>query len=146
MPSLTEIEGIGPSLAAACAKSNFRTFAKIAAASPSELSKVPGISEKGASQIIASAKSLLPKPQLPTTTDKNKKLPVGPVKIRTQSTAKPALKNSTKEKKMSEKEVKDKVKKLKKKIKTLKAEKKKVLAKDSKKSKKSKTKKSSKKK
>ena len=62
MPSLIEIEGVGPSLAAACVQKNYRTIAKIAAATPKGLATVPGISEKSAPEIIASAKSLLPKP------------------------------------------------------------------------------------
>lgn len=135
MPSLTEIEGIGPSLAAACVKSNFRTIAKVAAAKPSELSKVPGISEKGARQIIVSAKALVPIPSIPTNTVKKKNPPVGLVKTETKPTAKRAPKKSNEEKKMSAKEVKDKIKTLKKKIKTLKAKKKKILVKESKKSK-----------
>ena len=114
MPSLTEIEGIGPSLAAACVKNNFRTIAKIAAAKPSELSTVPGISEKGASQIIVSAKSLLPKTRILTTRIKNKRRAVGPMKIGTKALAAQAPKKSSdKEKKMSAKDVKAKIKKLK---------------------------------
>jgi Holliday junction resolvasome RuvABC DNA-binding subunit len=145
MPSLTEIEGIGPSLAAACVKNNFRTIAKIAAAKPIELSIVPGISAKSASQIIASAKSLLPQPRILTT--KNKHRAVAPVKVGQKATAIQAPKKpSDKEKKMSVKDVKEKIKKLKKKIRNLKAEKKKILASESKKSKKKKARKSKKKK
>ncbi len=145
MPSLTEIEGIGPSLAAACVKNNYRTIAKIAAAKPGELSTVPGISEKSAGQIIVSAKSLMPKPRIPATATKNKLRAVGPVKIRTKAVAaRVPKKSSEKEEKMSAKDVKAKIKKLKKKIKNLKAEKKKILAKENKKSKKKKAKKSKK--
>lgn len=137
MPSLTEIDGVGPSLAAAFVKSNYRTIAKIAAANPSELSKVPGISEKRAAQIISSAKSLLPKPR---NTMKTKQRAVAPVKTRAKAAApKPPKQSSNKEKKMSKKDVKEKVKKLKKKIKSLKTEKKELLAKESKKSKKKKS-------
>jgi hypothetical protein len=147
MPSLTDIEGIGPSLAAACVKSNFRTIAKIAAAKTSELSTVPGISEKGASQIIVSAKSLLSKSQISTTKTKNKRRAVGPAKIGGKAVASQLSRKSLdREKVMSAKEVKAKIKKLRKKIKNLKADKKKILAKESKKSKKEKSKKSSKKK
>ncbi len=147
MPSLTEIEGIGPTLAAACVKNNFRTIAKIAATKPIELSTVPGISVKSASQIIDSAKSLLPEPRILTAMTKKKQRAVAPVKTGTKTTAiQVSKKSSDKEKKMSAKEVKQKVKKLKKKIKNLKAEKKKILAIESKKSKKKKAKKSSKKK
>lgn len=137
MPSLTEIDGVGPSLAAACVKNNYRTIAKIAAAKPGELSTVPGISQKGAAQIISSAKSLLPPPRI---TVKTKKRTVGPMKTGTSVVApKPSKQSSKKEKKMSKKDVKAKVKKLKKKIKNLKAEKKEILAKESKKSKKKKS-------
>ncbi len=147
MPSLTEIEGVGPSLAAACVKSNYRTIAKIAAAKPSELSKVPGISEKSAAQIIGSAKSLLPPPRTPSAKAKPKQRAVAPVKFETKAvTAQNPKLPSDKEKKMSKKDVKATVKKLKKKIKNLKAKKKEILAKESKKSKKKNTKKSNKKK
>jgi hypothetical protein len=161
MASLTEIEGIGPSLAAACVKNNFRSIAKIAAAKPNELSAVPGISEKGADTIIASAKSLLPKPRIPKTTTKKKQRAVAPVKVEKKTVAakstkkstdktkgkpdrksakKSSVKSSIKEKKMAAVEGKKKIKKLKKKIKKLKAEKKEILAKESKKSKKVKAK------
>lgn len=137
MPSLTEIDGVGPSLAAACVKNNYRTIAKIAAAKPSELSKVPGISEKRAAQIISSAKSLLPKPRKAV---KAKQRTVGPVKTGPKAAAPNRPKQSSKkEKKMSKKDVKAKVKKLKKKIKNLKTEKKELLAKENKKSKKKKS-------
>tara|TARA_R110000787_G_scaffold181008_3_gene293131 strand:- start:66342 stop:66776 length:435 start_codon:yes stop_codon:yes gene_type:complete len=140
MPSLTEIEGIGPSLAAVCVKNNYRTIAKIAAAKPDELSALPGISEKRAAQIIGSAKSLLPSPRIPTTAAKNRQRAVGPVKIGTKAVAVQAPKKSLdEEEKMSKKEVKANIKKLKKKIKDLKAKKKKVLAKESKNSKKKKS-------
>ena len=59
MTSLTDIDGIGPSLAAAFVKSKYLTIANVAKAKPAELSVVPGISVKSARQIIASAKSLL---------------------------------------------------------------------------------------
>ncbi len=140
MPSLTEIEGIGPSLAAVCVKNNYRTIAKIAAAKPSELSALPGISESRATQIIGSAKSLLPSPRIPVTAAKNKQRAVGPVKTGAKGVAVQAPKMSLdEEKEISKKEVKANIKKLKKKIKKLKAKKKKILAKEHKNSKKKKS-------
>ncbi len=161
MPSLTDIEGVGSSLAAACVKNKYRSIAKIAAAKPDELSVIPGISEKGAKQIIASAKLLLTN-SLPSK-NKTKKVrkTVAPPKVSTRRTStKPEEKeekraarktkkgSGSKEQKMSKSsdKAKEKVKELKKKIKKLKKEKKKIIAKDNKKQKKEKAKKSSKKK
>ena len=145
MPSLLDIEGVGPSLAAACVKKNYRTIAKIAAAQPSDLATVPGISANGASQIIASAKRLLiksPLVKLPNTAKpivKKKPRAVAPVKIETKAVAvQVPPKSSAKEKTMSVKEAKERIKKLKKKIKNLKTEKKRILAKENKKKKKKK--------
>ena len=175
MPSLIEIEGVGPSLAAARVKTNYRTIAKIAAATPKGLASVPGISEKSAPQVIASAKLLLAGTSIqktttkPRATAKKKRRAVPAVKVATKATtakaktkaastdkakAKPIRKTSKKPstnssetgKKMSASDGKDKIKKLKKKIKKLKEEKRKILKKESKKIKKEKAKKSSKKK
>lgn len=161
MPSLTDIEGVGSSLAAACVKNKYRSIAKIATAKPDELSAIPGISKKSAKQIIASAKSLLAKS--PSSKNETKKAgkPVSPPKVATRNTSgKPKAKekkraagkantaSGSKEQKMSKtsEKAKEKVKELKKKIKKLKKEKKKIIAKDKKRQKKEKEKKSSKKK
>jgi Holliday junction resolvasome RuvABC DNA-binding subunit len=162
MPSLIEIEGVGSSLAAACVRKNYRTIAKIAAATPSELASVSGISEKSAPQIIASAKSLLPSPRIQKATPKKKRRTVTPAKVATKATTakaktktkstdkakgkpnrkasiKSSAKSSEKEKKMSGSDGNNKIKKLKKKIRKLKDEKKKILKKESKKTKKRKS-------
>ncbi len=167
MRGLTEIDGIGPSLAAACVKNHFGTIARIAAATPRELSVVPGISEKGANTIIVSAKTLLPKAGNLRISNNNKQRAVAPLKsgkrapspkankpsTREQESEqgqkliiKSSVKPSVKEKKMSALESKEKIKKLKKKIKKLKTEKKKVLTKGMKALKKEKAKKKGKKK
>jgi len=172
MPSLIEIKGVGPSLAAACVKKNYRTITKIAAATPKELASVPGITEKSAPLIIASAKSLLPKPSTQKAAAKNKRPRVGPVKVKPKVTLvkletktktktkttdkvkgkpdrkiskKPSTKPGTKEKKVSKLDSKDKIKKLKKKIKKLKKKKNKIVKKERKRLKKKKATKSSKK-
>jgi len=170
MPSLIEIEGVGSTLAAACVRKNYRTIAKIAAATPKELASVPGISEKNAPQIIASAKSLLPKARTQKATVKKKRRTVAPMKVATKAIAeksktktktkptdkakakpirktskKPSAKSSEKGKKMSVSDGKEKIKKLKKKIKKLKEQKKKIVKKESKKIKKEKADKSNKK-
>ncbi len=159
MPSLTDIEGVGPSLAAACVKNNYRTIAKIAAAKPSDLSVVPGISEKRAGLIIASARSLATRSSPPRTRKNKTRKAVAPIKVATASNSekakakkkkRPASKVSKgetlKEEKMSDSKDEAKIKKLKKKIKKLKKEKKKIISKDSKKAKKKVEKKSGKKK
>lgn len=161
MPSLTDIEGIGPSTAAACVKNNYRSIAKIATAKPVELSIVPGISEKGAKLIIASAKSLLAKPLTVTSKARDQRKAVAPPKVAIRSVpartkageGKPSARKTkktvkNKEEKMSKSgdKNKEKIKELKKKIKKLKKEKKKIIAKDCKKQKKEKAKKSNKKK
>jgi Holliday junction resolvasome RuvABC DNA-binding subunit len=99
MPSLIEIEGVGPSLAAACVKTNYRTIAKIAAATTKELASVPGISEKNAPQIIASAKSLLPGSRVQKAPARKKQRAVAPVKVVTKATTtKPKTKPKAKTK------------------------------------------------
>ncbi|MBT5665184.1 MAG: hypothetical protein HOJ06_07585 [Rhodospirillaceae bacterium] len=136
MPSLTEIDGVGPSLAAAFVKKKYLTIAKIAAAEPVELSAVPGISTKGATLIIASAKTLLEKSLSQKDVRKKTAKSVAPLKIKTNINSKM---NGVKGKK-------EKIKNLKRTIKKLKKENKKVVAKYKKKVKKSKSKKSGKKK
>ena len=125
MSSLLEIAGVGPSLAAACVKKNYRTVAKIAGAQPSDLATVPGISAKSANQIIASAKRLLIKsplvkpPKTPKPIVKRKPRAVAPVKIEKKIiTVQAPKKSSDKEKTMSVKKAKEKIRKLKKKSKT----------------------------
>jgi len=61
MSALTEIKGIGPALAAACAAKGFKAIDKVASASPEEFAAVPGVSVARAEVFIATAKSLLPK-------------------------------------------------------------------------------------
>lgn len=152
MPSLTDIEGIGPSLAAACVKSNYRSIAKIAGATPGELAVVPGISEKGAKPIIDSAKLLMNQTLLRKTAVIKKRGAVAPVKVGGKAIAvkQKAAKNAKKkspvrknqsesareERKVSESKDKKRIKELKKKIKKLKKEKKKIQTKDKKKDKK----------
>ena len=63
MPDLTKIDGVGLTLATALVKGNFVTIAQIAAADPTELATVPGISRQGAARIVAAASSLGPKPR-----------------------------------------------------------------------------------
>lgn len=134
MPRLTEIEGIGPSLAAALVKSGYRTIAKISAATPAELSAIPGISKKGAPLIISSAKSLVEKSPGKTRSKK----PVAPISVGKQDDKKERSMKSKKEvdalvKKKSDKikKIKKKIKKLKKKLKKLANEIKKMQKKDS---------------
>ncbi len=159
MPSLTDIEGVGPSLAAACVKNRYRSIAKIATAKPSALSTVPGISEKSARKIITSAKSILNKSLSAKSVTEKARKAVPPPKIVTQSasgkTKAVAKKQTTrksgkgvdiKEEKnpKSDDKAKEKIKKLKKKIKKLKKEKKKIIAKVLKKQKEQKSRKSKK--
>jgi len=59
MSALTDIKGIGPVLAKACADKGYRTIKKIATAVVAELATVPGISEARAKVLVAAAKSLL---------------------------------------------------------------------------------------
>ncbi len=151
MPSLIEIEGVGPSLAAACVKKDYRSIAKIAAATPKELASVSGITEKSALRIIASAKSLLLKPSMQKATTvktktKAKTMDNAKGKPDRKISKKPSTKSAVKEEKMSTSDSKDKIKKLKKKIKKLKKKKKKIVKKESKRLNKIKATKSSKKK
>ena len=88
MTSLTDIDGIGPSLAAAFVKSKYLTIANVAKAKPAELSVVPGISVKSARQIIASAKSLLANASSRKTAKKKPVKPVAPLKVGVSSGAK----------------------------------------------------------
>ncbi len=139
MPSLMEIEGIGPTLAAACVKNKYRTIAKIAAARPAELSVVPGISEKRAKLIIVSAKSLLSKSRIPKITNNKKRKSVAPLKVgadanslkttdENENLSSRLVKKETKltELGMSDSKNSKKIENLKKKIKKLKKEKKKL--------------------
>ncbi|NKB59608.1 MAG: hypothetical protein GKS00_25090 [Alphaproteobacteria bacterium] len=160
MPSLTEIEGIGPSLAAAFVKKRYLSIAKIAAAKPVELSAIPGISEKGATLIIASAKTLLANTPSQNKVRKRTKKYVAPLKVRENSRSKTNKdkgkkgkdskvkdpKTSKDELSKKDKKTKQKIREMKKKIKKLKKEKKKIVAKDKKKAKKSRSKTSNKKK
>ena len=59
MIAITDVKGIGPALAAACAKKRITTVQKIAGATPQALAEVPGISEAQATNIIQAAKALL---------------------------------------------------------------------------------------
>ncbi|MBC8242604.1 MAG: helix-hairpin-helix domain-containing protein [Alphaproteobacteria bacterium] len=59
MGALTEIKGIGPVLAKACADKGYRTVKKVAAAVAADLATVPGISEARAKILIAAAQTLL---------------------------------------------------------------------------------------
>lgn len=152
MPSLTEINGVGPSLAAAFVKKKYLTIAKIAAAEPVELSAVPGISKKGATLIIASAKTLLEKSLSQKDIRKKTGKSVAPLKIRTNINLKPnegkgvkekgnKIKNQNKGKNHKNNKnikLKEKIKDLKRTIKKLKKENKKIAAKYKKKAKKGK--------
>jgi len=59
MSAVTEIKGIGPVLAAACAKKGFTTVQKIAATTPEAFATVPGISEARGRAMINLANLLL---------------------------------------------------------------------------------------
>ncbi len=59
MVAITDITGIGPVLAAACAKNGYGTVRKIATTSAGKLAAVPGISEVKARTVIEAAKLLL---------------------------------------------------------------------------------------
>ena len=59
MSALTDIKGIGPVLAKACADKGYRSIKKIATAVVADLATVPGISEARAKMLVAAAKSLL---------------------------------------------------------------------------------------
>lgn len=150
MTGLTEINGIGPSLAAAFVKNKYLTIADVAAAKPAELSSVPGINVKRARQIIASAKSLLANASSRKVTQKKPVKPVAPLKTGGISGAKSGsdtgkttkAKKSKNDKKSTQKE---KIRKLKKTIKKLKKQKKKIVAKDKKKAKRNKSKNANKK-
>jgi Holliday junction resolvasome RuvABC DNA-binding subunit len=89
MASLTEIDGIGPSLEAAFVKSKYLTIANVATAKPVELSIIPGVSVKNARKIIASANSLLANSSFQKFTKKAPVKPVAPLKSRLVSRAKP---------------------------------------------------------
>ena len=144
MAGLTEIDGIGPSLAVAFVKSKYLTIANVATAKPAELSIIPGVSVKSARKIIASANSLLANSSFQKIIKKVPVKPVAPIKIGLVSRAKSdsdigkatkakKSKNEKHSKKISQKE---KIRKLKKTIKKLKKQKKKIVAKDKKKAKK----------
>lgn len=121
MPDLTKIDGVGPSLATALVKGNFLTIAQIAAADPTELATVPGISRQGAARIVAAASSLGPKPRARQGGQKRSRGAVAPPKAAPVSRSKAKI-------------VEEKIKKLKKKIRKLKRQKKKILARDKKRS------------
>lgn len=156
MPNLTEIDGVGPSLAAAFVKNKYLTIAKIAAAKPVELSAVPGISKKGATLIIASAKTLLKKSHTQKSVRIKTAKPVAPLKIKTNIDSKLSEGKGKKEKdskiknhnkgasRKNNKNIKqkEKIKNLKMTIKKLEKENKKIVAKYKKKAKKGKSKKS----
>jgi len=59
MPEVVEIKGVGPVLAKACTENGFESVSKIAAAMPSELVTVPGVSDVRAKLLIDAAKLLL---------------------------------------------------------------------------------------
>ena len=59
MPELTEIKGVGPVLAKACADNGYTDVEQIAAAMLHDLVAVPGISEAKAKLVIAAAQDLL---------------------------------------------------------------------------------------
>jgi len=73
MSALTEIKGIGPALAAACAANGFKTVDQIALASPQEFAVVPGISVARAGILIAAAKTLAAETETPETKPKAEK-------------------------------------------------------------------------
>lgn len=138
MADLTKIEGVGPSLAAALVKGNYLTIAQIAAATPIELSSVPGISQMGALRIVASARSLGSKPGSQKSTRKRSRAAVAPPKAGSAGRphADKVVKVSEEKSVLEVKNTrqKEKIKKLKKKIRKLKKQKKKILAKDRKRS------------
>ena len=145
MPNLTEIDGVGPALAAAFVKNNYLTIAKIAISEPVELSTVPGISNKGATLIIASAKTLLEKSLSQKDVRKKTAKTVAPLKIRANISSKtnedkgkkgkigkvknPKLNKGKNHKNDKNIKQKEKIKNLKRTIKKLKKEKKKLVAK-----------------
>lgn len=134
MPDLTKIDGVGPSLATALVKGNFLTIAQIAAADPTELATVPGISRQGAARIVAAASSLGPKPRARQGGQKRSRGAVAPPKAAPVSRSKAKIveeKIAIEAKNMKQQE---KIKKLKKKIRKLKRQKKKILARDKKRS------------
>ncbi|MGI9418035.1 MAG: helix-hairpin-helix domain-containing protein [Geminicoccaceae bacterium] len=59
MPELTEIKGVGPVLAKACAENGYDNVQQIAAAMLHDLVAVPGISEAKAKLVITAAQDLL---------------------------------------------------------------------------------------
>jgi hypothetical protein len=59
MPELTEIKGVGPVLAKACANNGYGSVKKIAAATLHDLVAVRGINETKAKLVIAAAQALL---------------------------------------------------------------------------------------
>jgi hypothetical protein len=59
MPELTEIKGVGPILAKACADNGYGSIDKIATALQNDLVAVPGISEAKAKLLITAAQAML---------------------------------------------------------------------------------------
>lgn len=142
MSGLTEIDEVGPSLAAALIKKKFLTIAQVAAAEPVKLSTVSGISDQKAARMISSARSLLVKSRAPGTARKRSRKPVAPPKVGTVSRARTEKDGIAAAKISQEKlsaEIKNaknekKIKKLKKKIRKLKKQKRKILTRDKKRS------------
>jgi len=107
MSTITDIKGIGPVLAKACAQKGFATVQKIAAATPVAFATVPGISEARGRAMINLAKLLLKTGGGPTPQTKASSAP----KAAKKSAPKKKSPKPRKGKNMAKKDEKEKSKK-----------------------------------
>lgn len=112
MQGLANLKGVGPALAETLSKNGFTSTDQIAAATPEELTVIPGIGQARALMLITAAKAITPPPRpaasAPEDTDS---APSKAPQMKKKKKAKKASKKKTKSKKADAKKPKKSEKK-----------------------------------